>query len=141
MQSRVVREQLLALGVALLVIPWWYVWGPASPDWRRNARILLPIAAGVWLACQIVFLVRRVSVRGPVARTKLGKFTMIAGLVSALSLFTGFLLGWMALLLAPAGIVTGLIVLVREFRAHGGNDVRNLAGMAMCAGAIVFLMA
>jgi hypothetical protein len=139
--KRIVVEQLIAIGVALLVFPWHYIWGPSDHDFRGHMDYLVPIAIGVWVVCQIVFLVRRFARRAPATYTKTGTFTMWAGIVSAASLFTGFLLGWLAVFLAPVGIVTGIYVFVRELRARTGNDLRNLAGLALCVGAIGFLAA
>jgi len=135
-------QQLFALASSVLVGLFWYaVWGPPSglkklpSHWRVLAESIITI----WLVIEAAFVVRWLAARRPAVRTELGTFTLWSGVVSCASLFTGFLLGWMALLLAPAGLVTGIVVLVREVRSQSGNDLRNIAGIALCAGAVVFL--
>ena len=139
------RQQLLVAAVAIAGGLFVFgVWGPPHgfedlPD--QHLDFLAVLIGGVWLAGELFLLTRWLSRRGPVVRTPLGRFTFWAGIVSCLTLFTGFLLGWLALLLAPAGLVTGIITVVKEIRSRGGNDQRNLIGTILCISALIFLAA
>lgn len=137
-------RQLGALALSIVLgLLWFVTWGPSSGfDLARSDLLLLGVMTiAVWAAVQFAMLAYRFRERSAAVRTRLGVFTWWSGVISSTSLLTGFCLGWMALLLAPAGVITGSMVVFREVRAGGGHDLRNIAGLALCAGAILFLLA
>lgn len=136
--------QLAVAGSAIIGgTVWFAVWGPPSGFQELDVfgDLLALVIGASWLAGEVVLAIRWVGRRKPFVRTPLGKFAWWAGIVSCLALFTGFLFGWMALFLAPAGALAGLFTVMREIGSGRGNDPRNVAGILLCAAAIVFLAA
>ncbi len=139
-----IRDQLVVAAFAIVGgVVFFAVWGPPHAFENLDAfwDFLALCIAALWLAGEVFLGMRWLSRRKPVVRTPLATFVFWAGLVSCLTLFTGFLLGWVALLLAPIGALAGIVTVVREVRSGSGNDLRNLIGTALCACAIVFLAA
>lgn len=145
---RQVRNQIV-LGVVAFGLCYAAIWFPRSnilyqiqrDGWKLVGSI---VASGLatWLAANaaLVFWRRRRQPQPAVSESTLGKLTFWFGLASALSLFTSFCLGWIALLLAPAGVVTGIVAWAREAKTGTGHGPLNLLGIALCLGALAFLL-
>lgn len=140
---RIALEQLAIVALTIVVLFIQYaIWGPPF----RSARSITLgtftyVAPWAFAALEYLWFARFVAQRKPAPPTTLGQRTFWLGVASCAVLFTSFCLGWMTLLLAPAGLVTGTIVLVREFRAGTGHEFRNLVGIGCCVAAILFLAA
>jgi hypothetical protein len=138
------NEQLAVLAATLLLsavlLAYW--WPPESiRDLTFANPWVVKILATTFPPIEYLVLARRWSQQQDAPPTRLGAFTWWAGIASVAVLLTSFCLGWSALFLAPASIVSGLIVLVRELRARGGHELRNLIGTGCGIAAIIFLAA
>lgn len=137
------REQVVILAVALGVftaalfttIPkslvqlqdaGWYAW------W------ILRLAVPTWLAINVLlYFHRRATVDQP---ARLGRLTFAIGIACAAMLFTGPLAGWLVVLVAPAGILCGLVALALEHRAHHGYNARTVLGFELSVAAILVMV-
>ncbi|HEV8578020.1 MAG TPA: hypothetical protein VGX68_02965 [Thermoanaerobaculia bacterium] len=151
MRSDLLRQvgKQIVLGALALGLSYAAIWYPRSnilyqiqrDGWKLVGSIVASWLA-TWLAANaaLVFWRRRRQQQPAGSESTLGKLTFWFGLAGALSLFTSFCLGWLALLLAPAGVVTGIMAWVREAKARAGHGPLNLLGVALCLGALAFLL-
>ena len=140
-----IEQAGMVLLTVLSLLALMYFLGPPSKtpleQVRRDPAEFAGAFAVGWLVLNIVWFVRCRIESNPGPRTPLARATFWFGVVSVLTLFTGFLLGWIALLLAPSGVVTGIVVFVKELRTRSGHNGGNIVGFLLCVSALVFLAA
>jgi hypothetical protein len=131
---RPVLEQVLLLGGILLTATLWaWTIGPARMDWAYLAIFAPAVAVAVWLIVNLFLYSYRSTRARPAPDTTLGRATFWIGIVCGAFFCTGPLLGWLVVLIAPAGVLTGAIGFALESRANAGHNGRNLFGLELCA--------
>ncbi|HUR81592.1 MAG TPA: hypothetical protein VM733_12555 [Thermoanaerobaculia bacterium] len=143
---RVVVDQVLLLAgvVGATALAFWFLATPPAEKWsyfRQFAWYPAAIAVALWAAINVFLALRRWTTAHPAPPTTLGNATFWVGIVSAVLVCTGPLLGWLSVLIAPVGVLTGLIALALEFRRGGGHNERNALGLGLSVAALLVMVA
>lgn len=139
-------KQAALLAVVLVAgVLWVAIFGPPHESALTIARqepwMAVAVVSAALVLLNLVLVARERVLRNPGPKTAFARATFWAGMISSLSLLTGFLLGWLALLLAPVGVLTGLGTIAAELKNRSGHNPGNLVGLGLCLAAIAFLLA